>query len=85
MPNCRCPLARWQHIDTWVGECQKCGREMEFNIKMDGEDGYYWAYWNRHPCEVDDDPLLVGEVTWCRAQTLTSLRERVAELLVLAK
>lgn len=85
MPNCRCPLARWQHIDTWVGECQKCGREMEFNIKMDGEDGRYYAYWNRHPCEADGDPLLLGELTWSSSTTLTSLRERVAELLVLAK
>jgi hypothetical protein len=78
-------LARWQHIDVWVGECQKCGREMEFNIKMDGEDGRYYAYWNRHPCEADGDPLLLGELTWSSSTTLTSLRERVAELLVLAK
>lgn len=85
MPNCRCPLARWQHIDVWLGECQKCGREMEFNVKMDGEDGHYYAYWNRHACEADGDPLLLGEITWSSRQTLTSLRERVAELLVLAK
>ena len=85
MPNCRCPLARWQHIDVWLGGCQKCGREMEFNIKMSGEDGRYYAYWNRHDCEVGTDALLLGEVTWVTSETLTSLRGRIAELLVLAK
>ena len=85
MQSCRCPVVRWQHVDVWRGECQKCGREMEFDIKMNGEDGRYMAYWNKHRCEVGgDDPLLLGEVTWCSSLTMTSLREHVAKILVLS-
>ncbi len=85
MPSCKCPLVRWQHVDVWRGECQKCGREMEFDIKMHGEDGRYMAYWNRHPCETGDDPVLLGEVTWCSSLTLTSLREHISKILVPSK
>jgi hypothetical protein len=55
---------------------------MEFDIKMNCEDGRYMAYWNKHPCEAGDDPVLLGEVTWCSSVTLTSLREHVAKILV---
>lgn len=85
MPQCRCPVARWQHVDIWLGECQLCGRELEFSIKMEGDTGRYFAYWNRHDCEAGSDGLLVGEVTWLSAETLTSLRGAIATKLVKAK
>lgn len=85
MPNYRCPVARWQHVDVWREECWQCGREIEFSVKMNGEDGYYQAYWNKHSCEVGNDSQLLGEVTWVSAQTLTSLRGYIQSRIVMSK
>lgn len=79
MQSCKCMMMRWQHIAIWNSVCSKCGRDMEFNVKMNGEDGLYYVYWNRHPCEVGEDPALLGEVHFLASQTMTALHEHIPE------